>query len=198
MIAECLQKIGYQIEALDEEKLNKIELKKFDAIIAGVRAYNTQPYLGAMHQKLMEYVKDGGNYIVQYNTNNRISSVPTLIGPYAFEITRDRVTDENAEVVFSMPNHPLLNYPNKITHSDFNGWIQERGVYFAKDSLGKYQKPLAMHDVGEKDMNGSVLIAPYGKGTFVYTGLAFFRQLPAGVPGAYKLLVNMMSLPNSK
>jgi hypothetical protein len=145
----------------------------------------------------MQYVKMGGNLIVQYNTNNRISSVPPNIGPYPFTITRERVTDEKAAVQIIKPKHPVFHYPNKISQKDFDNWIQERGIYFAKDSLQHYQTVLSMNDPNEKENEGSLLIARYGKGNFVYTGLAFFRQLPAGVPGAFRLFVNLISL-NSK
>jgi hypothetical protein len=130
---------------------------------------------------------------VQYNTNNRLGKLTAPIGPYPFEISQDRVTDENAEVTFQPANHPLLQRPNHITQGDFAGWIQERGLYFADKWNPEYQAPLSMHDSGEGSKQGSVLVARHGKGTFIYTGLAFFRQLPAGVPGAYRLFANMIA-----
>lgn len=194
-VPACLQQIGYKVTMLTDDVLGSTDLSRFDAIITGVRAYNTNDKLQLQYKKLMNYVQDGGNLIVQYNTNNRISTIPQNIGPYPFVITRDRVTDEHAQMDLLQPQHPAFNFPNKISEADFDGWVQERGIYFATDSLNKYNKVLSMKDPGEKPNNGSLLIAPYGKGNFVYTGLAFFRQLPAGVPGAYRLFVNLISLP---
>lgn len=191
----CLKQIGYDVTILTDELLASKDLSQFDAIVTGVRAYNINDKLALRYKKLMRYVQNGGNLIVQYNTNNRISNVPQLIGPYPFTITRDRVTDENATVKILVPEHPAFNFPNKITKEDFNNWIQERGVYFASDSAGHYQKLISMSDPNEKACEGSLIVAPYGKGNFVYTGLAFFRQLPAGVTGAYRLFANLLSLP---
>ncbi|MBK5284232.1 MAG: LmbE family protein, partial [Bacteroidia bacterium] len=147
--------------------------------------------------KLMDYVKTGGNLVVQYNTNSRFGPVPSKIGPYPFTISRDRVTDETAEVRMINITHPALNFPNKITINDFDGWIQERGIYFAGERDSVYQTVLSMNDAGEKPLDGSLIIAKYGKGNFVYTGLVFFRELPAGIPGAYRLFVNLLSLPRN-
>lgn len=194
-VPACLQQIGYKITMLPDEVLANTDLSQFDAIVTGVRAYNTNDKLQLYHKKLMRYVKNGGNLIVQYNTNNRISSVPQNIGPYPFTITRERVTDENAAVTFSKANHPAFNFPNKITATDFENWVQERGIYFATDTAKNYEKILSMKDPNEKENDGSLLVTPYGKGNFVYTGLAFFRQLPAGVSGAYRLFANLLSLP---
>lgn len=194
-VPACLQQIGYKITMLPDDILATAELSQFDAIVTGVRAYNTNEKLQLYYKKLMAYVKNGGNLIVQYNTNNRISSVPQNIGPYPFTITRERVTDENAAVTFTKANHPAFNFPNKITKVDFDNWVQERGIYFATDSAKNYQQILSMKDPNEKPNEGSLLLAPYGKGNFVYTGLAFFRQLPAGIPGAYRLFANLISLP---
>lgn len=194
-VPACLQQIGYKVTMLPDDILANIDLTQFDAIVTGVRAYNTNDKLQLQYKKLMNYVKNGGNLIVQYNTNNRISTIPQNIGPYPFVITRDRVTDEKATVTFTQPNHPALNFPNKITEADFANWVQERGIYYATDSLKKYDMILSMKDPNEKPNEGSLLIAPYGQGNFVYTGLAFFRQLPAGVPGAYRFFANLISLP---
>jgi hypothetical protein len=141
----------------------------------------------------MAYVAAGGNLVVQYNTNSRIGPLSGPIGPFPFEIGRDRVTDENATVTFLDPSHPLLNTPNTITAADFQGWIQERGLYFASSWDPRYQTILSMMDPGEKPASGSLLWGRHGKGTFSYTGLAFFRQLPAGVPGAYRLFANLIA-----
>jgi hypothetical protein len=156
------------------------------------------PFLEGKHAVLMEYVQNGGNLIVQYNTSNFVSSVTDKIGPYPFLISRNRVTDEKANVNFLLPNHPVLNYPNKITATDFDNWIQERGIYFAEQLDAAYEAPLAMADPNEKEQKGSLIIANYGKGKFVYTGLVFFRELPAGVPGAYRLLANIIALNKKK
>jgi len=131
--------------------------------------------------------------VAQYNTNSRLGPLTAPIGPYPFEISHDRVTDETAPVTFTALNHPALNTPNKITGLDFDGWVQERGLYFANKWDPKYQTVFTMHDFGEKPLAGSLLWARHGKGTFVYTGLAFFRQLPAGVPGAYRLFANLLA-----
>lgn len=194
-IPACLQQVGYKVTMLNDDVIAQGDLSAYDAIVTGVRAYNTNPKMQQHYKSLMRYVKEGGNLIVQYNTNNRISSVPVDIGPYPFTITRERVTDEKAAVSFLKPNHPVLHFPNEITQSDFEGWIQERGIYFATDSLNKYTKVLSMADPNEKPLDGSLLIRAYGRGNFVYTGLAFFRELPAGVPGAYRLFANLLGLP---
>ena len=197
-VPEALEQMGYDVNRLTLKEISKNPLDKFDAIIVGVRAYNTLDWLGSYYDKLMKYVESGGNLIVQYNTNNFISNVRSKMGPYDFTITRNRVTDENAEVTFLKPEHPALNFPNKITQDDFKDWIQERSIYDAVDSTGKFEKILAMNDPGEKPDDGSLLIAKYGRGYFTYTGLVFFRELPAGVPGAYRLLANLIALNRKK
>jgi hypothetical protein len=174
------------------------KLKDFDAIISGVRAYNTNEWLNKYYEKLMKYVEAGGNLIVQYNTSNQIGPVRSKIGPYNFTISRNRITDENASVDFLTPAHPVLNYPNKITGEDFKGWVQERSIYHATDLDKKFEAILRMNDPGEKPEEGSLVIASYGKGFFTYTGLVFFRELPAGVPGAYRLLSNLIALNQKK
>lgn len=194
-VAACLRQVGYTVVELTDEKLANDDLKQYGAIVAGIRAYNTNERMALYNTKLMEYVKNGGNYIVQYNTNSRFGPVNTQMGPYKFNISRDRVTDEFAKVEFTLPQHPALTAPNKITGADFDGWVQERGIYFATEVDSNYAAPLSMADPKEKAQTGSLIIAPYGKGNFVYTGLAFFRQLPAGVSGAYRLFVNLLSLP---
>jgi hypothetical protein len=146
----------------------------------------------------MEYVKNGGNLIVQYNTNNRIGPVKANIGPYPFTISRDRVTNEKAEMKFINEKHAALNFPNQITQKDFDGWIQERGIYFATEIDKQYETIFSINDPNEKPSDGSLIIGKYGKGNFVYTGLVFFRELPAGIPGAYRLFVNLLSLPENK
>jgi hypothetical protein len=144
----------------------------------------------------MKYIYDGGNLIVQYNRNNQGLA---KMSPYPFTISGARVTDENAEVKFLQPDHPVMNFPNKITQDDFKGWIQERSIYHASNfDRTKFETIFSMHDPGESDNDGSLIIAKYGRGVFVYTGLVFFRELPAGVPGAYRLLANIIALNRKK
>lgn len=194
----ALQQMGYEVTILKEKDLNTLNLKQFDAVITGVRAYNVHDYLEGKHEVLMDYVKNGGNLIVQYNTSNNISSVTSKIGPWPFSISRNRVTDEKATVNFVLPEHAVLNYPNKITAKDFDNWVQERGIYFAEQTDAAYEMPLSMADPNEQAQKGSLIIGNYGKGKFVYTGLVFFRELPAGVPGAYRLLANIIALNKKK
>ena len=196
-VPAALKQIGYNVTMLTDELLLIENLSKYNAIVSGIRAYNTNDRLQIHYTKLMEYVKNGGNLIVQYNTNNRIGPVKTNIGPYPFTISRDRVTDEKAVIQFNNEKHSALNFPNKITVKDFDGWVQERGIYFATDIDKQYEPIFSIKDPGEKSSDGSLIIAKHGKGNFVYTGLVFFRELPAGVPGAYRLFVNLLSLPQN-
>lgn len=201
-VPASLRRVGYDVTLLGDEALRAggggdaaSGLARFDAIVVGVRAFNVNERLRApqIHDVLMKYVAGGGTLVVQYNTNSRLGPLTAPIGPFPFEISHDRVTDETAAVTFSDLAHPLLTTPNRITGLDFAGWIQERGLYFAGKWDPKYQTVLSMHDPGEKPLGGSLLAARHGKGTFVYTGLAFFRQLPAGIPGAYRLFANLMA-----
>lgn len=193
-VPHALELMGYQVTMLKESDINPLVLRQYDAVITGVRAYNVHAYLSEKYNALMEYVKQGGNLIVQYNTNSNIGALRARLGPYAFNISRARITDEKSPVRFLLPNHPVLNYPNKITSTDFNGWVQERGIYFAEQVDKNYQMPLSMADPDEPEHTGSLLIGNYGKGTFVYTGLVFFRELPGGVAGAYRLMANIIAL----
>lgn len=200
----CLSQLGYEVVTLTDDKLASENLNQYDAIITGVRAYNTNEKLLSFKQKLMDYVAAGGNLIVQYNTNSWAGPLSSDIGPYKFKITRNRITDEQAKVNFLLPNHPVFNTPNKITEKDFDGWIQERSIYHAGDWDSNYVAPMSMTDPYEmtvggvspkgKPDNGALIIAKYGEGNFVYTGLVFFRQLPAGIEGSYRLLVNLIEL----
>jgi LmbE family N-acetylglucosaminyl deacetylase len=196
-VPQALQQMGYDVKILNENDITSANLKQFDAIITGVRAYNVHEWLTEKYDVLMKYIKNGGNLIVQYNTNNQIGSVKADIGPYNFTISRTRVTEENANVDFLLPNHPALNYPNKITKADFDNWIQERSTYQAEQMDSHFEALLSMHDVNEPESNGSLVIAKYGKGNFVYASLVFFRELPAGVSGAYKLMANLIALPKN-
>jgi len=197
-VPEALEQMGYEVTLLGDKELIKNNLSQFDAIITGVRAYNTHAWMNKHFDKLMKYVNEGGNLIVQYNTSNQIGPVKAKIGPYPFAITRNRVTDENAQVRLLLPEHPVFNFPNKINADDFTGWKQERSIYHASDTSGKFEKLIGMADPGEKSDDGSLLIARYGKGWFTYTGIVFFRELPAGVPGAYRLLANIIALNKKK
>ncbi|RQO70482.1 LmbE family protein [Pedobacter sp. KBW06] len=191
LVPESLKQIGFEVQLLSEQQVIQGDLSAFDAIVTGVRLYNINEQLNAMQPKLLKYVENGGVLLVQYNVNSPLKR--NDIGPYPFSLSRDRVTEEDAAVTLLAPNHPVLNYPNKISLKDFEGWVQERGLYFAVDLDPKYTPILEMHDTGESAKNGSLIVADYGKGRFVYTSLAFFRQLPAGVPGAFRLFVNLIS-----
>jgi len=194
-VPASLRSVGYDVTLLSEDALsrNTGALAKLDAIVIGVRAFNTSERLRAAHDALMAYVERGGTLVVQYNTNNRIAPLTAPLGPWPFEIGQKRVTDETAAVDFTLPKHAALTTPNAIDGHDFEGWVQERGLYFADNWDKRYETPLSMHDPDEAALAGSLLWARHGKGTFVYTGLAFFRQLPAGVPGAYRLFANLLA-----
>ena len=173
------------------ENINAETLKRFDAIVIGIRAYNTVDALKFKQQYLFDFVKQGGNLIVQYNIN--VGIVVDQLAPYPLVLSRDRVTDENAQVTLLNPNNELLNYPNKITEKDFEGWVQERGLYFPEKWSKEFTPVLSMHDKDESPKDGSLLIAKYGKGHYIYTGLSFFREFPEGVAGAFRLFANMLS-----
>jgi hypothetical protein len=191
-VPDALRQVGYEVTLLRDEDLEAIDLSRFDAVITGVRAYNTRAALRREQRRLLEYVERGGTLVVEYNTPDRTLEGVQL-GPYPFKLTQDRVTDEEAAVTMLAPADALLNEPNKITAADFGGWVQERGLYFASEWDARYTPLFASHDSGEQELKGSTLVARYGRGTYVFTSLAFFRQLPAGVPGAYRLFVNMIS-----
>lgn len=197
-IPESLMQIGYTVEPIEVVTITTKSLLKYDAIVLGIRAYNSVESLPFKQQDLLNYVKEGGNLIIQYNTTGRNGlNIPNL-APYPISVSRDRVTDENSVVRFINPEHPALNTPNKILQSDFEGWVQERGLYFPNRWSTEFTPILGMNDIGENELQGSLLIAPYGKGNYVYTGLSFFRELPAGVSGAYKLFANLLSLPKNQ
>ncbi|MEM9718496.1 MAG: PIG-L family deacetylase [Bacteroidota bacterium] len=195
-VPQSLEQMGYQVDFLEEEEVTAENLRKYDAVIAGIRLYNTRDRVGYLQQEILEYVQNGGNYIVQYNTTRGLKA--NNIGPYPLSLSRDRVSVEEAPVTILEPMHPAFNTPNKITQADFEGWIQERGLYFAGEWDEKYQPLLEMNDPGEDPKKGSLLVAQYGEGYFVYTGISWFRELPAGVPGAYRLFANLVSLGKEK
>ena len=197
-VPEALGQMGYEVTILGNKELARNNLQQFDAIIVGVRAYNTNEWMNNYYDRLMKYINDGGNLIVQYNTSNNIGNVRAKMGPYNFDVSRTRVADETAPVTFLKPDHPVLNFPNKITQEDFKGWFQDRSINDAANLDKNFETILSMHDAGENPDEGSLIISKYGRGVFVYTGLAFFRQLPAGVPGAYRLLANIIALNRKK
>lgn len=192
-VATCLRESGFEVTILSESDIRSKNLSSYGAIITGIRAYNTLENIDQLYDPLMKYVEEGGNLIVQYNTNNFLGTVTKNIGPYPFKIGRERVTVENAPVTFDKPEHPLLNYPNKITSADFDDWVQERGLYFASEIDSSYETVLSWNDPGEKPLANGLIIAKKGKGHFIYTGISFFRQLPAGVPGAYRFMANLIN-----
>lgn len=194
LIPEALRNLGIQVDLLDIAKLNGSVLAQYDAVICGVRLLNVNPQVGKALDILYRYANDGGVVLMQYNVNSRLQEEE--FAPKPFSLSRARVTEEDAEVRFVQKNDPTLNYPNKITKQDFEGWVQERGLYFAENIDPSYRTPLEMADKNESPHKGSLLIYKMGKGKFVYTGLSFFRQLPAGVPGATRLFVNLLTKEN--
>lgn len=193
----CLEQMGYQVDLLREEDITPQKLKQYDAIVTGVRAYNIHAWLSSAYELLMQYVKQGGVLLVQYNTSNQIGPVKAKMSPYPFTISRNRVTEEDAQVSFLVPDHVVLNYPNKITEKDFEGWVQERSVYEAENTDSHYVSVLGMNDAGEPQRKGSLIVADYGKGRFIYSAVVFFRELPAAVPGAYRLMANLLAKPKN-
>lgn len=189
-----LRQIGYAVTELKDADIVLENLRQFDAIMVGVRAYNTVERIKFHQPVLLEYVKQGGNLIIQYNTTGGMQLPASELAPYPLKLSRDRVTVEDAEMRFLLPDHPVLNHPNKISSRDFEGWVQERGLYFPGEWDAAFSAIFSCNDPGEKPLNGSLLVAQYGEGYYVYTGLSFFRQLPAGVPGAFRLLANLIAL----
>ena len=192
-VPKYLKQIGYDVTEIAPENISVNNLAPYDAVILGIRAYNTVPELKLKQAAILDYVQQGGTVIVQYNTSHSLV-VEGNLSPYELELSRDRITDENAKVTFVNETHEVLNYPNKITSEDFDGWVQERGLYFPNKWGKEFSPVLSFQENGDKPMEGSLLVAKYGKGYYIYTGLSFFRELPAGVPGAYKLLTNMISI----
>lgn len=187
-----LENLGFQVTNLNPNEITAENLKSYDAIILGIRAFNVVDELKFKNKILFDYVFNGGNVIVQYNTTNNL--ITKEIAPYNIELSRDRVTDENAKVTFLTPNHKVLNQPNKINEKDFTGWVQEQGLYYPNKWSSEFIPILASNDEGETPKKGALLIAKHGKGNYIYTGLSFFRELPEGVSGAYRLLANLIAL----
>jgi LmbE family N-acetylglucosaminyl deacetylase len=192
----AIRQMGFDVALLSDADLAEADLSRYDVIVSGIRAYNTRAALRAHQDRLMEYVKGGGTYVVQYVTAQRTES--EHLGPYPFTVSRDRVTEEDAHVTLLRPGHPILAAPNPITPKDFDGWVQERGLYFADKWDVRYDSLLACHDTNEPERSGGLLAATYGSGTYVFCAYAFFRQLPAGVEGAYRLFANVLSWRGKK
>jgi len=192
-VAEDLAHVGLAVDALDDETIRSGDLSRYSAIVVGIRAYNTRSALRSAHERLMQYVEKGGTVVVQYNTSNRLAPLDVPIGPFPLVVGRDRVTDETAAMVPVNPQQALLLTPNRISSADFEGWVQERGLYFAESWDTRYEPIFRVADPGEQPLLGGLLVAHYGRGRYIYTGLAFFRQMPAGVPGAYRLFANLIS-----
>ncbi|HYI77856.1 MAG TPA: LmbE family protein, partial [Chryseolinea sp.] len=190
-IPTALRTMGYEVWEMKPEEINSENLKRVSAVVLGIRALNVSERIRYFMPVLMEYVRVGGTLVVQYNTNGRLET--DNFAPFPLTLSRERVTDENAEVRILKPDHPLLTTPNKISEKDFEGWVQERGLYFPDKWDSNYETVLSMNDPGETPKDGGLLIAKYGEGHYIYTGLSFFRQLPEGVPGAYKLFANIVS-----
>ena len=191
-VDKSLREIGLDIVDLDVKQFNPEILKDLDVIILGIRAFNTIPELEIYKNVLWNFVENGGVVIAQYNTSRGLSE--DEISPIPLKLGRDRISDETADLKILKPNHSIFNYPNQITSRDFANWVQERGLYFAESWDKKFEPMLAGNDVGETEKQGILLIADYGKGKYIYTGLSFFRELPAGVSGAYRLMMNMIAL----
>ncbi|MEO1437477.1 MAG: LmbE family protein, partial [Bacteroidota bacterium] len=191
-IPESLEQIGYSVDVLSEKEMNLENFKSYDAVILGVRAFNTVDRLKFVTEDLQNYVEQGGTVVVQYNTSFRLKTKD--IAPYPLTLSRDRVTVEEAEVRFLAPEHQVLNFPNKITNADFDDWVQERGLYFPNEWDENFTAILSANDPGEGPKDGGLLVAEYGKGYYIYTGYSWFRELPAGVPGAYRIFTNLISI----
>jgi hypothetical protein len=193
-VPQAIEQLGATVDMIEPSTATLESISKYDAIVVGIRAYNNNHALKQFNPTLMKYVENGGTVVVQYNTKSSDMVLPdTLIGPYPFKLTRDRVTVEEAPPTFLAKDHPLLNTPNTITSADFDGWVQERGLYFVGGFEKHYTPLIAWNDPGEQPLNGGLITCDHGKGRYVYTGISFFRQLPAGVPGAYRLFANLIS-----
>ncbi|MFM9839950.1 MAG: PIG-L family deacetylase [Cyclobacteriaceae bacterium] len=197
-VPSALRNMGYEVWEMKNEEVTAANLKRVDAVVLGIRTLNTNERIKFFMTELLNYVKEGGTMVVQYNTNGDFEIDKDKFAPYPITLSRDRVTEENSQVRILKPDHPALNYPNKITTKDFEGWVQERGLYFPTNWHENYDALLSCNDMGEPAKNGSLLVASYGLGHYVYTGLSFFRELPEGVPGAYKLFANLVSLGKPK
>jgi len=191
-IPDALIQLGFNVNLLTDGDLDNADLSEYNVIICGIRAFNTRKDLSRQQKSLSNFVKNGGTWIVQHNT--RFGTQVDQIGPYKFSTSgRDRISQEDAPLKILLPDHQIFNYPNKITETDFNNWVQERGLYFASSWDSQLTPLLEGNDKGESPKLGSLLYSEYGKGVFIFTALSWFRQLPAGVPGSYRLFVNLVS-----
>ena len=193
-VAKALRQIGYDVDEYHPDDIAAGTLDEYDACLVGIRSFNVHRSMAVKNDILFDYAKNGGTVIVQYQTSRRLNG--DIVSPIPLELGRDRVTDEHSEVAFINPDHPVLNTPNKISINDFDGWVQERGLYFPKEWGEAYETVIGMNDKGQEQTKSSILIGEYGEGYYIYTGISFFRELPAGVPGAYRLLANLISLQN--
>ena len=200
LVPEAIQRLGIQVDLLDSAALTFGDLKRFDAIVIGIRAYELRGDVLANNQRLLDYANSGGTLILEYERDGFWNGLKSPIAPYPAKMEGGtlRITDENSDVKFLMPDSPLLNFPNKITQDDFKGWVQERANYLWSSYDSHYQAVLSMHDPGESDLTGSLVWTRYGKGVYIYAALEFFRQLPEGNPGAYRLFVNLLSQSRAK
>jgi hypothetical protein len=190
----AVEQLGIGVSLLSAEDLAAADLSRYDSIMVGARAYEFRPDLVANQQRLMDYVRDGGTVIVQYQT---LASEGVTFTPYPVKLSRARVVDETVPVAILEPAHPIFRWPNRITETDFDDWVQERGLYFLEQWDERFTPLLESHDPGESPQRGGMVITQYGKGHYVYTGYAWFRQLPAGVPGAFRIVANLLSLPRA-
>ena len=191
-VPKSLAQMGYQVTMLKPEEISAEKLLEFDVVMTGIRAYNVLQALAFKQSILFDFVKNGKTMIVQYNTLDDL--VTKDLAPFPLKISRDRVTEENAKITFLAPEHHILNIPNKITIKDFEGWKQEQGLYYPNEFDAAFTPILSASDKGETPKKGALLVAKYGKGNYIYTGLSFFRELPEGVAGAYRLLANMIAI----
>lgn len=193
VVPRAIQQLGFDLEVFEVADLSLLNLNKYQSVVLGIRIYNVHEELRNYEDKLFDYVNNGGNLVMQYNTASRSEPDKKFGGPLPFELSRNRVTEEDAEVTFLQPGHPIMTYPNQISEADFENWVQERGLYFANNWDEKYTPLFSWHDKGEEPQLGGLIVAKHGKGQFVYTGISFFRELPNGVEGAYKLFANLLS-----
>jgi len=191
-VPKSLKQMGYEVTLIKPEEISTEKLQSYDVIMTGIRAYNVVNTLAIKQNILLDLVKNGKTMIVQYNTLDDF--VTKDFAPFSLKISRDRVTEENAEVRFLAPENPILNSPNKITAKDFEGWKQEQGLYYPSEWDANFTPILSSNDTGETPKNGAILVANYGKGKYIYTGISFFRELPEGVAGAFRLMANMISI----
>ncbi len=197
-VPAALRNLGYEVWEMKNDEVTSANLARVDAVVLGVRALNTNERIRYFMPALLKFVEGGGTLIVQYNTNFEMEIDADKFSPYPITVSRDRVTEENSEVRLLKPEHPALNYPNKITADDFKGWVQERGLYYPNKWDSHFDALISSNDKGETPKDGGLLVARYGQGYYVYTGLSFFRELPEGVAGAYKLFANLVSLKAPK